>query len=61
MKMTACKYSNSTEYREGQKKPNWNLKSVIKENFPTHVVESNHDFFKSKEVLEFFSLDFFFF
>lgn len=47
MKMIAQKYSNSTEYEEGQKKPNWNLQLVImKENFPAYVVESNHDIFK---------------
>lgn len=42
--MAYGKYSNPTEYEEGQKKLNWNLKLVRKGNFPTYVVEENHDF-----------------
>lgn len=59
MIMIAYKYSNSTEYEEGQKNINWNLKLVMKENFPAYVVENNHDFLKGGFGI-FFSRIFFF-
>ena len=61
MKMIAYgKYSNPTEYEEGQKKLNWNLKLVRKGNFPAYVVENNHHFFKSEKALDFLLWIFFF-
>ena len=53
------KYSNPTEYEEGQKKSSQNFKLVIKGTFLLLWLKITMTFLKSEKALEFSSLDFF--